>query len=81
MFSVYIDPYGTYQILKKDIIFLNPIIKKRGGHLGGSVSWNSDFGSGNDLTVTEFEPQVQLTAVWALDPLSLSLCLSPLPQK
>ena len=32
------------------------------GHLGGSVSWASDFSSGHDLTVCEFEPRVGLCA-------------------
>ena len=32
------------------------------GRLGGSVGWASDFGSGHDLTVREFEPRVGLCA-------------------
>ena len=32
------------------------------GHLGGSVGWASDFGSGHDLAVREFEPHVGLSA-------------------
>ena len=32
------------------------------GRLGGSVSEASDFGSGHDLTVCEFEPCVGLCA-------------------
>ena len=32
------------------------------GRLGGSVGWASDFGSGHDLTVHEFEPPVGLCA-------------------
>ena len=32
------------------------------GRLGGSVGWASDFGSGHDLTVREFEPRVGLRA-------------------
>ena len=32
------------------------------GHLGGSVGWASDFGSGHDLTVPEFDPCVGLCA-------------------
>ena len=53
------------------------------GHLGGSVGQASDFGSGRDLTVHEFEPCVGLCAdssepgacfgFWG----SLSLCPSP----
>ena len=35
------------------------------GRLGGSVSWMSDFGSGLDFRVSEFEPQVGLVAVSA----------------
>ena len=33
------------------------------GHLGGSVGWPSDFTSGHDLTVFEFEPHIGLSAV------------------
>ena len=50
------------------------------GHLGGSVGRASDFGSGHDLAVREFEPHVGLTAVGAAstsDPLSSSFCPSP----
>ena len=46
------------------------------GCLGGPVSRASDFGSGHDLTVREFEPHVRLTAVStepASHPLSPSL--------
>ena len=32
------------------------------GHLGGSVGWASDFSSGHELTVREFEPRVGLCA-------------------
>ena len=32
------------------------------GRLGGSVGWASDFGSGHDLTVREFEPRIGLWA-------------------
>ena len=32
------------------------------GHLGGSVGWASDFSSGHDLVVHEFQPCVQLWA-------------------
>ena len=32
------------------------------GRLGGSVGWASDFGSGHDLTVREFEPHIGLCA-------------------
>ena len=33
-----------------------------GGHLGGSVSWAFNFGSGHDLQVHEFKPHVGLCA-------------------
>ena len=49
------------------------------GHLGGSVGWAPDFGSGHDLTVCEFEPHIKLCADSmepALDSLSPSLCPS-----
>ena len=32
------------------------------GRLGGSVGWASDFSSGRDLAVREFEPRVGLWA-------------------
>ena len=54
-----------------------------GGRLGGSVGWASDFGSGHELTVGEFEPCIGLCAD-SLQPgacfkfyVSLSLCSSP----
>ena len=46
------------------------------GHLGDSVGWVSDFGSGHDLTVCEFEPHIGLSSLGTettLDPLSPSL--------
>ena len=53
------------------------------GRLGGSVGGASDFGSGHDLTVREFEPHVGLCAD-SSEPgacfrfcVSLSLCPSP----
>ena len=36
--------------------------KELEGRLGGSVGWASDFGSGHDLAVREFEPRVGLWA-------------------
>ena len=36
--------------------------KANEGHLGGSVGSVSDFGSGHDLTVWEFEPHIRLCA-------------------
>ena len=60
---------------------LNRIIE---GHLGGSVSWTSDFGSGHDLTVHGFEPHIGLCADRS-EPgacfgfyVSLFLCSSPI---
>ena len=57
---------------------------KADGHLGGSVSEASDFGSGHDLVVREFEPSVGLcadssepgAASESVSP-SFSLCSSP----
>ena len=53
------------------------------GRLGGSVGWASDFSSGHDLAVREFEPCVGLWADGS-EPgacfqfcVSLSLCPSP----
>ena len=51
------------------------------GRLGGSAGEASDFGSGRDLTICEFEPRIGLSAVSAesaLDPVSLSLPALPL---
>ena len=51
------------------------------GHLGGSVSWASDFASGPDLVVCEFEPCMGLCAVSAeltSDPLFPPLLAPPL---
>ena len=60
---------------------------KKDGHMGGSVGEVSDFGSGHDLMVSGFEPQVRLCADSselraqsskpALDSVSPSLCPSP----
>ena len=54
------------------------------GHLGGSVSWVSDFSSGHDLRVCGVEPDIGLCAE-SSEPgasfgfsVSLSLCPSPL---
>ena len=53
------------------------------GRLGGSVGYASDFSSGHDLTVGEFEPRVGLCAdSWEPGArfgfcVSFSLCLSP----
>ena len=53
------------------------------GHLGGSVGWASDFNSGHDLAVFEFEPRIGLYAD-SSEPgacfgfyVSLSFCSSP----
>ena len=53
------------------------------GHLGGAVGWASDFSSGHDLAVREFEPRVGLWADGS-EPgacfrfcVSLSLCPPP----
>ena len=62
----------------------SPVQNSKGlGHLGGSVGWASDFGSGQDLTVRELEPRVGLCAV-SSEPgacfrfcVSFSLCPTP----
>ena len=46
-------------------------------HLGGSVGWTSDFVSGDDLSVCEFEPCIGLAAVSA-EPASDPLSSSPI---
>ena len=54
--------------------------KNKLGCLGGSVSWVSNFGSGRDLTVHEFQPHIGLSAVRAepaSDPLSPSRSAPP----
>lgn len=47
------------------------------GRPGGSVGRESDFGSGQDLSVREFEPRIGVAAVSASVPLSPSLSLPP----
>ena len=50
--------------MKSRVEWLARKIKRSGvsGRLGGSLSWASDFGSGHDLTVHEFEPGIRLCA-------------------
>ena len=56
---------------------------KADGHLGGSVSEASDFGSGHDLVVREFEPRIGICAdsseSGACFGFCVSLCLWPSP--
>ena len=47
------------------------------GCLGGSVGWASDFGSGHDLTVCEFEPRVGLCADGSEPGACFGFCVSP----
>ena len=53
------------------------------GHLGGSVGWVSNFSSGHDLMVHEFEPHIGICVLgsvltsWSLEPASDSVSLSP----
>ena len=52
------------------------------GRLGGSVGWASDFGSGHDLMVHEFEPHVRLCADSSEPGVCFGFCLPlslPLP--
>ena len=71
------------------ILLLNNKKNEILGHLGGSVSWASDFSSGHDVTVCGFKPHIRLCAD-SSEPgacfgfrvslsLSLSLSLSPSP--
>ena len=60
-----------------------PSKKRKQGHMSSSVGWASDFGSGHDLVVREFEPRMGL-CVDSSEPGacfgfcgSLSLCPSP----
>ena len=53
------------------------------GRLAGSVSWASNFGSGHDLKICEFEPHIGFSADSsepgaALDSVSPSLSAPPL---
>ena len=48
------------------------------GHLGGSVGWATDFGSGHDLTVREFEPHVGFCADSSEPGAYFGFCVSPL---
>ena len=44
------------------------------GRPGGSVGWASDFSSGHDLAVHEFEPESgSVLTAWSLEPASDSL--------
>ena len=47
------------------------------GRLGGSVSWASNFSSGHDLTVREFEPHVGLCADSSEPGACFRFCVSP----
>ena len=62
---------------------LNTFQKRSGGgHLGGSVGWATDLGSGHALTVGEFEPRVGLCADSSEPGACFGLCLPlslPLP--
>ena len=48
---------GTMKVIIKQIIRPAAIKNSTSGRLGGSVGWGSDFGSGHDLVVREFEPR------------------------
>ena len=48
------------------------------GRLGGSVGWASDFGSGHDLTVREFEPSIGLCADSSEPGACFGFCVSSL---
>ena len=53
------------------------------GRLGGSVGWASDFSSGHDLAVHEFEPRVGLWADGSEPGACFRFCLPlslPLPR-
>ena len=73
--------------MKSRVEWLARKIKRFGvsGRLGGSLSWTSDFGSGHDLTVHEFEPGIRLCAdssePGACFGFCVSLCLCPSPAR
>ena len=46
------------------------------GRLGGSVGWASDFGSGHDLAVLEFQPCMGLYADSSGPGPSIGFCVS-----
>ena len=80
MFGLFF-PYGLYGYVRVCTyvhmcqVWISLQHLKNKGHLGGSVGQVSDFSSGHDLTVHEFEPHIELTAVSvenALDPLFFS---------
>ena len=45
-----------------DELFMQFLITRKHGRLGGSVGWASDFGSGRELAAREFKPRVGLWA-------------------
>ena len=49
------------------------------GHLGGSVSSVSDFGSGHDLAVHEFKPHIRLCADCSEPEACFGFCVSLSP--
>ena len=51
-------PHFPTILLAKIATKVHPGFKKKLGRLGGSVGWASDFSSGHDLAVCEFEPRV-----------------------
>ena len=53
-----------------------PPVKKGGAHLNGSVGEASDFDSGQDLVVREFEPRVGLWADGSEPGTCLGFCVS-----
>ena len=81
--SLYVSKISKHENIKKQSELERLLNKSQWGHLGGSIGWASDFGSGHDLTVCEFKPHVGLRAD-SSEPgacfgfcVSLSLCFSP----
>ena len=72
---------ATMKCKKWKVSQLKRYLIERGEHLGGSVIFLSDFGSGHDLAVCGFEPPIRLATGSAKPALnSLSSCLSAPPQ-
>ena len=80
---MYIIVESLYYTPKMNLIlYVNYTSLKNLGHLGGLVDKASDFGSGHDLKVCEFEPKVGLWADSSESGTCFGFCVSlslPLP--
>ena len=72
-------PYEHYALLLASVWLTDIVLilrKLAKGRLGGSVGWESDFGSGHDLTVREFNPHFGLCADSSEPGASFRFCVS-----